>query len=59
MDFKNLLTFIIFFILISIVVFLICKIYFENKNKSKEERNILQDEKSQITELKGAVVTIK
>lgn len=55
MDFKNLLTFIIFFILISIVVFLICKIYFENKNKNNEERNILQDEKSQITELKGAV----
>ena len=55
MDFKNLLTFIIFFILISIVVFLICKIYFENKNKNHEERNILQDEKSQIIELKGAV----
>lgn len=58
MDFKNLLTFIIIFILISIVVFLICKIYFENKNKNKKERNILQDEKSQIIELKGAVAQL-
>ena len=58
MDFKILLTFIIIFILISIVVFLICKIYFEFKNKNNEERNILQDEKSQIIELKGAVAQL-
>jgi len=58
MDFQNLLIFIIFFIIISFVVFLICKIYFENKNKNNNEINILQDEKSQITELKGAVAQL-
>ena len=58
MDFQNLLIFILFFIIISFVVFLICKIYFENKNKNNNEINILQDEKSQITELKGAVAQL-
>lgn len=58
MDFQNLLIFILFFIIISFVVFLICKIYFENKNKKNNEINILQDEKSQITELKGAVAQL-
>ena len=58
MDFQNLLIFILFFIIISFVVFLICKIYFENKNKKNHELNILQDEKSQITELKGAVAQL-
>ena len=58
MDFQNLLIFILFFIIISFVVFLICKIYFENKNKINHEINILQDEKSQITELKGAVAQL-
>ena len=58
MDFQNLLIFILFFIIISFVVFLICKIYFENKNKKNYEINILQDEKSQITELKGAVAQL-
>ena len=58
MDFQNLLIFILFFIIISFVVFLICKIYFENKNKNNHEINILQDEKSQITELKGAVAQL-
>ena len=58
MDFQNLLIFILFSIIISFVVFLICKIYFENKNKKNHEINILQDEKSQITELKGAVAQL-
>ena len=58
MDFQNLLIFILFFIIISFVVFLICKIYFENKNNNNNELNILQDEKSQITELKGAVAQL-
>ena len=58
MDFQNLLIFILFFIIISFVVFLICKIYFENKNKKNNKINILQDEKSQITELKGAVAQL-
>ena len=58
MDFQNLLIFILFFIIISFVVFLICKIYFENKNKKNHEINIFQDEKSQITELKGAVAQL-
>lgn len=58
MDFQNLLIFILFFIIISFVVFLICKIYFENKNKNNNEINILQGEKSQITELKGAVAQL-
>ena len=58
MDFQNLLIFILFFIIISFVVFLICKIYFENKNKNNNEINILQHEKSQITELKGAVAQL-
>jgi len=58
MDFQNLLIFILFFIIISFVVFLICKIYFENKNKKNHEINILQYEKSQITELKGAVAQL-
>jgi DNA recombination protein RmuC len=39
-------------------VFLVCKLYFENKNKNNNEINILQDEKSQITELKGAVAQL-
>jgi len=58
MDFQNLLIFILFSIIISFVVFLICKIYFENKNKNNNGINILQDEKSQITELKGAVAQL-
>ena len=58
MDFQNLLIFILFSIIISFVVFLICKMYFENKNKNNNEINILQDEKSQITELKGAVAQL-
>ena len=58
MDFQNLLIFILFSIIISFVVFLICKIYFENKNKNNNEINILQDEKSQITELKGAIAQL-
>ena len=58
MDFQNLLIFILFSIIITFVVFLICKIYFENKNKNNNEINILQDEKSQITELKGAVAQL-
>ena len=58
MDFQNLLIFILFSIIISFVMFLICKIYFENKNKNNNEINILQDEKSQITELKGAVAQL-
>ena len=58
MDFQNLLIFILFSIIISFVVFLICKIYFENKNKNNNEINILQYEKSQITELKGAVAQL-
>lgn len=58
MDFQNLLIFILFSIIITFVVFLICKIYFENKNKNNNEINIFQDEKSQITELKGAVAQL-
>ena len=58
MYFQNLLIFILFSIIISFVVFLICKIYFENKNKNNNEINIFQDEKSQITELKGAVAQL-
>ena len=58
MDFQNLLIFTLFLIIISFVVFLICKIYFENKNKNNNEINISQDEKSQITELKGAVAQL-
>ena len=58
MYFQNLLILILFFITISFVVFLICKIYFENKNKKNHEINILQDEKSQITELKCAVAQL-
>ena len=58
MDFQNLLIFTLFLIIISFVVFLICKIYFENKNKNNNEINILQDEKSHITELKGAVAQL-
>ena len=58
MDFQNLLIFILFFIIITFIVFLICKVYFENKNKNNNEINILQDEKSQITELKGAVAQL-
>ena len=58
MDFQNLLIFILFFIILSFVIFFICKIYFENKNKNSNEINILQDEKSQITELKGAVAQL-
>ena len=58
MDFQNLLIFILFFIIITFIVFLVCKVYFENKNKNNNEINILQDEKSQITELKGAVAQL-
>ena len=53
MDLKYLIIFIISLFILSIIIFLICKLYFENKNKIL---NIpLNHELNQITELKGAV----
>ena len=55
MDFKYLIIFIIILITLSIIIFFICKTYFQNK-KSIDDQNISPiDEINQISELKGAV----
>ena len=51
MDLKYLVIFIISLFILSIIIFLICKLYFENKNLNTP----LNFELNQITELKGAV----
>ena len=53
MDLKYLIIFIISLLILSIIIFLICKLYFENKNKNLNTP--LNHELNQITELKGAV----
>ena len=53
MDLKYLIIFIISLFILSIIIFLICKLYFENKNKNLNTP--LNHELNQITELKGAV----
>ena len=55
MDLKYLIIFIISLFILSIIIFLICKLYFENKNKNKNLNPSLNHELNQITELKGAV----
>ena len=55
MDFKYLIIFIITLITISIIIFLICKTYFQNKNNVDDQTISPKDEISQISELKGAV----
>ena len=55
MDFKYLIIFIIILITLSIIIFFICKTYFQNK-KNYDDQNISpKDEINQISELKGAV----
>ena len=53
MDLKYLIIFIISLLIFSIIIFLICKLYFENKNNNLTTP--LNHELNQITELKGAV----
>ena len=53
MDLKYLIIFIISLLILSIIIFLICKLYFENKNNNLITP--LNRELNQITELKGAV----
>ena len=55
MDFKYLIIFIITLITISIIIFLICKTYFQNKNNVDDQTISPKDEINQISELKGAV----
>ncbi len=54
MDFKYLIIFIITLITLSIIIFLLCKTYFQNKNVDDQIISH-KDEISQISELKGAV----
>ena len=55
MDFEYLIIFIIILITLSIIIFFICKTYFQNK-KNVDDQNISpKDEIRQISELKGAV----
>lgn len=55
MDFKYLIIFIIILITLSIIIFFICKTYFQNKNNVDDQIISPKDEISQISELKGAV----
>ena len=55
MDFKYLIIFIIILITLSIIIFFICKTYFQNKNNFDDQNIYPKDEIRQISELKGAV----
>jgi len=55
MDFKYLIIFIIILITLSIIIFFICKTYFQNKKNVDDQIISPKDEISQISELKGAV----
>ena len=55
MDFKYLIIFIITIITLSIIIFFICKTYFQNKKNVDDQIISPKDEISQISELKGAV----
>ena len=55
MDFKYLIIFIITLITLSIIIFFICKTYFQNKKNVDDQTISPKDEISQISELKGAV----
>ena len=55
MDLKYLIIFIITLVSLSIIIFLICKTYFENKKNVDDQTISAKDEISQISELKGAV----
>ena len=55
MDFKYLIIFIITLITLSIIIFFICKTYFQNKKNVDDQIISPKNEMSQISELKGAV----
>ncbi len=55
MDFKYLIIFIIILITLSIIIFFICRTYFQNKKNFDYQTISPKDEISQISELKGAV----
>ena len=55
MDFKYLIIFIITLITLSIIIFFVCKTYFQNKKNVDDQIISPKDEISQISELKGAV----
>ena len=55
MDFKYLIIFIIILITLSIIIFFICKTYFQNIKNVGDQTISPKDEISQISELKGAV----
>ena len=55
MDFKYLIVFIIILITLSIIIFFICKTYFQNKKNIDDQNISPKDEINQISELKGAV----
>ena len=55
MDFKYLIIFIITLITLSIIIFFMCKIYFQNKKNFDDQNISPKDEIRQISELKGAV----
>ena len=55
MDFKYLIIFIIILITLSIIIFFICKTYFQNKKNIDDQTIFAKDEINQMSELKGAV----
>ncbi len=55
MDFKYLIIFILIFITLSIIIFFVCKTYYQNKNKVDDQIISSKNEINQISELKGAV----
>ncbi len=55
MDFEYLIIFIIILFTLSIIIFFICKTYFQNKKNLDDQTIFPKDEIIQISELKGAV----
>ena len=53
MDFEYLIIFIIILITLSIIIFFICKTYFQNKKKLDDQTIFPKDEIGQISELKA------
>ena len=59
MDIQYILIFFLSFIIMSILVYLICKMYFENKNKNNITNNHEKEEINQNFRIKGCFISIK